>query len=44
VPQEADWQTNEKAESARIFYAYYAKATEDAVYQQAKKQHQQAFG
>ena len=44
LPQEADWQTNEKAESARIFYAYYVKVKEDAVYQQAKKQHQQAFG
>jgi len=43
LPQEADWQTNEKAESARIFYAYYVKATEDAVYQQAK-QHQRFFG
>ncbi|MCD6031668.1 MAG: hypothetical protein K0S78_3842 [Thermomicrobiales bacterium] len=44
LPQEADWRTNEKAESARIFYGYYVKAKEDAVYQQAKKQHQQAFG
>ena len=43
LPQEADWQTNDKAESARIFYAYYAKAKEDAVYQQAKKQHQQVL-
>ena len=44
LPQEADWQTNDKAESARIFYAYYIKAREDAVYQQAKQQHQRAFG
>ena len=44
LPQEADWQTNDKAESARIFYAYYIKAKEDADYQQAKLQHQQAFG
>ncbi len=44
LPQEADWQTNTKAESARIFYDYYVKAKEDAVYQQAKQQHQQAFG
>jgi hypothetical protein len=44
LPQEADWQTNEKAESARIFYAYYVKAKEDAVYQQAKQQHQRSFG
>jgi hypothetical protein len=44
LPQEADWQTNEKAESARIFYAYYVKAKEDAVYQQAKQQHRRSFG
>jgi hypothetical protein len=44
LPQEADWQTNAKAESARIFYTYYVKVKEDAVYQRAKKQHQQAFG
>ena len=44
LPQEADWQTNEKAESARIFYAYYLKAKADPDYQQAKTQHQQAFG
>ena len=33
-----------KAESARIFYRYFIKAKQDAAYQQAKKQHQQAFG
>ena len=44
LPQAADWQTNEKAESARIFYAYYVKASEDAVYQQAKQRHQRSFG
>jgi hypothetical protein len=44
LPQEADWQTNAKAESARIFYAYYVNAKEDAVYQRAKQQHQRAFG
>ena len=44
LPQEADWRTNGKAESARIFYAYYVKANSDADYQQAKKQHQQVFG
>jgi hypothetical protein len=44
LPQEADWQTNEKAEAARIFYTYYVKVKVDAVYQQAKQQHQQAFG
>jgi hypothetical protein len=44
LPQEADWRTNAKAESARIFYAYYAKANSDPDYQQAKKQHRRAFG
>ena len=44
LPQEADWQSNEKAESARSFYEYYVKAKEDAVYQQAKQQHQRSFG
>jgi hypothetical protein len=44
LPQAADWQTNEKAAAARIFYAYYIKAKEDAVYQQARKQHQRSFG
>jgi hypothetical protein len=44
LPQEADSQTNEKAESARIFYTYYVKAKEDAVYQRAKQQHQRSFG
>ncbi len=44
LPQEADWQTNEKAESARIFFDYYAKANADSDYQHAKRQHQQTFG
>lgn len=44
LPQEADWQTNDKAASARIFYAYYVRVKEDPAYQQAKQQHQQAFG
>jgi hypothetical protein len=44
LPQEADWQSNEKAQSARIFYEYYAKANTDPDYQHAKRQHQQAFG
>jgi hypothetical protein len=43
-PQEADWETNDKAESARIFYAYYVKAREDPTYHQARQQHQRAFG
>ena len=44
LPQEVDWQTNEKAESARIFYTYYVKANADSDYQHAKRQHQQTFG
>jgi hypothetical protein len=44
LPQVADWQSNEKAQSARIFYAYYVKVNEDAEYQRAKQQHQQALG
>jgi hypothetical protein len=44
VPQEADWQTNEKAESARIFYKYYTKVNADPDYQHAKQRHQQTFG
>lgn len=44
LPQAADWETNEKAEAARIFYGYYVKAKEDADYQRAKRQHQRAFG
>ena len=44
LPQETDWQTNSKAESARIFYAYYLKANADPDYQQAKHLHQQTYG
>ncbi len=34
--QRADWATNEKAESARIFYGYYLKAREDKKYKLMK--------
>ena len=44
LPQEADWKTSEKAESARIFYEVYLMAREDAEYQAAKKEHQAKFG
>jgi hypothetical protein len=44
LPQAADWRTNEKAHSARIFCAYYLKANADPDYQQAKRKHQQTFG
>lgn len=39
LPQEKDWAANEKAESARIFYGYYLKAREDAVYLRLRKAH-----
>lgn len=44
LPQEKDWATNEKAESARIFYRYYLKAKEDKDYLIRKKQHQKQYG
>lgn len=40
-PQEPDWETSQKAESARIFYDFYARAKADPEYQRAKKHHQQ---
>jgi hypothetical protein len=43
LPQEADWQTNEKALSARVFYEYYTKANADQDYQQAKRMHQKTY-
>ncbi len=44
LPQEGDWQSNEKAASARIFYEYYARVNADPDYRHAKQQHQQMFG
>jgi hypothetical protein len=44
LPQVADWRTNEKAQSARIFRAYYLKAIADPDYQQAKHLHQRTYG
>lgn len=44
LPQEATWNSNEKAESARIFYEKYVLAREDKEYKQLKKLHQQKFG
>ncbi len=37
LPQAADWATNEKAQSARIFYGYYEKAKNNTTYQTMKK-------
>ena len=44
LPQGADWQSNEKAESARIFRAYYLKVNADPDYQQAKHLPQRTYG
>lgn len=40
LPQEKDWGSSEKAESARIFYGKYLEAKNDSEYQQLKKDHQ----
>jgi hypothetical protein len=39
LPQSADWETNPKAESARIFHAYYEKAKNDKKYLVLKEKH-----
>ncbi len=36
-PQEKDWATNVKAQSAKIFYEYYQKAKNDSEYLKLKK-------
>lgn len=40
LSQATDWRTNEKAESARIFYKYYEKAKNNKLYLSLKKNHQ----
>ena len=37
LPQEEDWQTNEKARSAKVFYSYWKMAREDEKYLQEKE-------
>ena len=37
LPQEKDWDTNEKAKSSRVFYSYWKTAREDAEYLSQKK-------
>jgi hypothetical protein len=37
LPQEEDWETNEKARSARVFYSYWKLAREDKKYLQEKE-------
>jgi hypothetical protein len=44
LSQAADWDTNDKAMAARIFYEHYARAKADPDCQRAKRQHQQALG
>jgi thiamine kinase-like enzyme len=43
LPQETDALTSEKAQSARIFYAYYERVKTDAAYLAAKKQHRALY-
>lgn len=37
LPQEKDWDTNEKAESAKLFYEYWVRARENERYLSLKK-------
>jgi len=41
-PQTTDWDTNEKAQSARIFYGFYVKAKEDKTYSLLKAEREKA--
>lgn len=43
LPLAEDKLTNEKAQSARIFYEYYAKVKSDVHYQQQKMQHRALY-
>lgn len=40
IPQAKDWDTNEKAQAAKIFYGYYLKAKDDLLYLKLKTSHQ----
>lgn len=42
-PQRRDWATNEKAQSARIFYGYYVKAREDLDYKRLRTLHKTTY-
>lgn len=42
LAQSRDWNDSPKAESARIFYTYYAKAKDDPVYLEMKAIHMQS--
>lgn len=37
LPQEKDWETNEKAKSAKVFYSYWKIAREDSDYLEQKR-------
>lgn len=38
-PQEADWDSSDKAESARMFYEYYERAKANSLYAKLKAEH-----
>lgn len=40
-PQEKDWGTSEKAQSAAIFYHYYEQAKDDSEYLRLKEEHKE---
>lgn len=44
LPQDADSETSEKAESARIFKQYLDRANVDPVYQRALTRHREQYG
>jgi hypothetical protein len=44
LPQEADSETSEKAESARIFKRYLDRANADSTYNQALASHREQYG
>lgn len=42
-PQESDWKTSEKAQSADIFYTYYKRAADNEKYLELKQAHKQQW-
>lgn len=44
LPQSQDWNTSEKAESARIYYSYYLKAREDKGYKKRREEWIERYG
>lgn len=43
LPQESDWETNEKAQSARIFYGKYVLVKNDDLYKKLKQEHKEKY-